>query len=115
MELKFRAFRNVTRCEDGSTYGSGPQTLTGLQGKGTIRKAKGAPEEFPLEVFVDQTGAGSPTQGLITVVAPPDETILIPGFGVWDLTIFSGLGTVLRKTLVEGPILQNRAVTLAVV
>ncbi len=114
LEITFRAFRTVNMCW-GKMSGSGPQTLTGFEGASTARKAKGFPLFTELEVIVDQTGAGSPTQGLVTVRATPEVTTLFPQFGVFDLELYTGLGDTLRKTIVEGPITYNRSVTLAVV
>jgi len=114
LSIQFRAFRFVNHCH-GQAYGSGPQTLTGFEGAGTLRKAKGFPLSSSLTVTVDQTGPGSPTQGIITVSATPEQTTLYPQFGVYDVELFTGIGTVLRKTIIEGPIMYNRAATLAVV
>jgi len=121
LDVVFRAFREVTHpcggccgpCHPDFPFGigSGPQVLTGLQGAGTIRKAFGVPFAYDLTVEVDQTGAGSPTRGLIQVTATGQETRLFPGFGVWDLQISDNTDT-LRKTLVEGPIQRTRVTTL---
>lgn len=94
--------------------GIAPQVLTGLQGRATVRKAKegkqGA-EKWDLTVTVDQSGAGSPTRGIVTVTADAVLTTTFPEFGVWDLELSDGTDN-LRKTVVEGPLWVNRDVSI---
>ena len=123
LDVFFRAYRDVVYPPDCSGgcgpcnpdfpfgIGSGPQILTGLIGAGTIRTALGVPFTYDLDVFVDQTGAGSPTRGNVQVTASGVQTRLFPGFGVWDLQISNNTDN-LRKTLVEGPIEYTRVTTL---
>ena len=120
IEVVFRAYREVVGgpgsgclCDLANPYGSGSgiQPLTGLQGRAVIRKAKDHPQDYPLTVDVDQTGAGSSTRGLIRVTAPATVTRLLPEFGVWDLELSDGTDT-LRKTLAEGRVEFNRDVAI---
>ena len=123
-ELVFRAYREVClfhggcaprgcACDFDYPYGtgSGIQILTGFQGAAAIRKAIDFPQVSVLTVDVDQTGAGSPTRGIIRVTADPTATRVFPEFGVWDLEINDGTDQ-LRKTLMEGPMVLNRDVLI---
>lgn len=120
LDVYFRAFREVYAgpgsgcgCNPDAPFGSGtsPQVLTGLQGRAVIRRAKDHPQVFPLTLDVDQTGAGSPTRGIIRVTADATVTRLLPDHGVWDLEVNDGTDA-LRKTLVEGPVSFNRDVAI---
>jgi len=120
LEVVFRAYRDVVggpgsgcACDLANPYGSGSgiQILTGLQGRAVIRRAKDHPQAFPLTVGVDQTGAGSPTRGIIRITADATVTRLLPDHGVWDLELNDGTD-LLRKTLVEGPVAFNRDVAI---
>jgi len=110
----FRAYREVTGAPGAGCVdpdypygrGTGPQALTGLQGRAVIRRAKDHPQEWALAVAVDQT-SGTPTSGQIIVTAPANETRLYPDHGVWDLELNDGTD-VLRKTVAEGPVAFNR-------
>jgi hypothetical protein len=120
LDVVFRAYREVfggpssgCACDPNNPFGSGTsaQVLTGLQARAVVRRAKDHPQEWPLVVIVDQTGAGSPTRGIIRVTADASATRLFPDHGVWDLEVNDGTDT-LRKTLVEGPLAFNRDVAL---
>ena len=119
LDLYFRAYREVTggpgsgcACNPSYPFGSGssPQVLTGLAAVSEVRKAIDHPQVYPLSTDVDQTGAGSPTRGIIRVFADASVTRMLPGTGVWDLELNDGTD-VLRKTLAEGPFALARDVS----
>lgn len=120
LDLYFRAYREVTggpgsgcACNPSFPFGIGsaPQILTGLTGGSEVRKAIDHPQIYPLGVDVDQTGAGSPTRGIIRLFGDASITRMLPGTGVWDLELGDGTDA-LRKTLAEGPFALTRDVSV---
>jgi hypothetical protein len=84
--------------------------LTGLDGRATIRLAKDDnATPVTLAVAVDQTSG--PTRGTVVVTATPQQTLVFPQVGVWDLELHTTDGT-FRKTVVAGRLQFTRDVTM---